>query len=153
MELPFKRHKTLDFLNYDHQFVLLLCWRIRMGLRKSIDPMRIRAYCMCVFDDHLRFHFEMEEKLIFPVLGQKHEIVKKALADHRRINRLLKDETDILKSVNLIEEVLEQHIRFEENILFPEYERKATLDDINKIDDARSTYGIYKEKEWVDKFW
>jgi hemerythrin-like domain-containing protein len=108
---------------------------------------------MCVFDDYLGFHIEMEEKYIFPVLGMDHKMVKKALADHRRINRLLQDQNDMLKSMNSIEELLEQHIRFEDRMLFPEIEKIATPDQSHVIDYAKSMYSIYKEKEWIDKFW
>lgn len=141
-----KIHKKLEFLRDDHQFVSLLCWRIRSGLRKSIDPLRIKAYSMCVFDDYLGFHIEMEEKYIFPVLGMEHKMVKKALADHRRINRVLQNKNDMLKSMNSIEELLELHIRFEDRMLFPEIGKLATSDHYQVIDHAKSMYSIYKEK-------
>jgi len=53
-------------------------------------------------------------------------MVKKAIAQHQRLRRLFNDINDIEKSLSLIEEELEQHIRFEERVLFNEIQKIAT---------------------------
>ena len=59
---PLKRNKALKPFSIDHHHGLLLSWKIRTGLRKSIDPTRIGNYVKWFFEHHLQPHFELEEK-------------------------------------------------------------------------------------------
>lgn len=123
---PLKRHKALQPLSREHHHGLLLSWKIRTGFSKNIDPKRMRKYANWFYKTHLIPHFEMEEKHVFSILDNKHELVKKALADHRRLKRLFAETDNDEKTLSKIEEELEQHIRFEERVLFPEIQNKAT---------------------------
>lgn len=111
---PQKRHKALQPLSREHHHGLLLSWKIRTGFKKKIEPNRIRIYADWFYINHLIPHFEMEEEHIFTLLDSDHELIKKALADHRRIKRLFSEENEDAKTLSKIEEELEQHIRFEE---------------------------------------
>lgn len=123
---PIKRNKLLQPISREHHHGLLLSWKIRNGIAKNIDPLRIKKYVDWFFENHLIPHFEFEEKFIFPVLDPKHELIQKALSEHRRLKRLANDDKNIAKSLSLFEEELEQHIRFEERILFGEIQQHAT---------------------------
>ena len=123
---PQKRHKALQPLSREHHHGLLLSWKIRAGFSKDIDPKRIRTYANWFYENHLIPHFELEEIHIFSILEAENELVKRALAEHRRLKRLFTDKDDDLKRLSKIEEELEQHIRFEERILFPEIQKVAT---------------------------
>ena len=85
---------------------------------------------------HFLAHFYTEEQLIFPILGNTHEGVGKALFEHRRIKRLFVKEKNIIKSLSLIEEDLEKHIRFEERLLFAEIERPPRYPEFATQDSA-----------------
>lgn len=101
-----------------------------------MEPERIKRYADWFFEHHIRPHFEMEEKYLFPILGNDNELVKRALAEHRRLGRLFRDTDTISKSLSLIEEELEKHVRFEERVLFGEIQKVATeaqLETISKI--------------------
>lgn len=76
-----------------------------------------------VFEHHIHPHFEMEETHLFPILGNSSPLIKKARAQHQRLRRLFNDINDIEKSLSLIEEELERHIRFEERVLFNEIQK------------------------------
>ena len=104
---PQKRHKALQPLSREHHHGLLLSWKIRSGFSKAIDPKRMRIYANWFFENHLISHFEMEETHIFPVLDSENELVKRALADHRRIKRLFNEHDDDTKTLSRIEEALE----------------------------------------------
>lgn len=133
---PIKRNKALQPFSRDHHHGLLLCWKIRTGFSKQIEPRRIKRYADWFYNNYLKHHFELEEKHIFPILAYDNELVKRALAEHRRLGRLFNDIEDIKKSLALIEEELEQHIRFEERMLFNEIQKIATekqLQTISKI--------------------
>lgn len=115
---PIKRNEALQPVSREHHQGLLLCWKIRQGLKKNIAPNRMKVYADWFYKEHLLPHFEIEEKYLFPVLGNEHELIIKATAQHRRLTRLFTDQQQLAKSLSFIEEELETHIRFEERVLF-----------------------------------
>ena len=133
MPEPIKREDALKALSRDHHHGLLLCWNIRPGIQRNIATERIKRYVDWFWNNHLRQHFEIEEKLLFPILGNQNELVKQTLAEHRRLKRLFENGNDIHKSINLIEEELEKHIRFEERVLFNEIQKAATKEQLEQI--------------------
>lgn len=111
----------------------------------------MKRYADWFYATHLIPHFQAEEQYIFPVLGNGHKLVEKALFEHRRINRLFVKEKNLLKSVSLIEEELERHIRFEERILFNELERTATAEQLLMVDKLHHEHHFEENTE--DEFW
>lgn len=148
---PQKRHTALQPLSREHHHGLLLSWKIRSGFNKNVDPIRIKTYTDWFFETHLIPHFETEEKHIFPILEHDNELVKRALAEHRRLKRLFSETETDPKTLSKIEEELEQHIRFEERILFPEIQKIATEEQLLHIEK------IHQPESFVDKlddeFW
>lgn len=148
---PQKRHKALQPLSREHHHGLLLSWKIRTGFNKNISPERIKSYADWFFKNHLIPHFEVEESHIFPILDANNELVKRALAEHRRLNRLFTENEDDVKALMKIEEELEQHIRFEERVLFPEIQKVATEEQMIQIEK------IHQPESFIDKlddeFW
>lgn len=130
---PIKRHKAMQPLSKEHHRGLLLSWKIRTGFSKGISMERIKTYLDWYYITHLVPHFEAEEKYVFPILGNENELVKKALAQHRRLDRLFNTPTALKKIISLIEEELENHIRFEERILFNEIQKVATEQQMNTL--------------------
>lgn len=131
--MPIKRNENLKAISREHHHGLLLSWKIRNGLKKQIDPLRIEKYVDWFYKEHLLPHFEIEEKYIFPILNKDNDLVKKALADHRRLIRVIESETDILKKLTTVEEELESHIRFEERVLFNEVQEVASKEQLELI--------------------
>lgn len=131
---PIKRHESLKPLSRDHHQGLQLCWKLRTGLQKNVDPARMMAYCQRFHAEHLVAHFGLEEEAIFPILGNDHELVKRALAEHRRLTRLFSGTDDPITRITRIEEELEAHIRFEERVLFAAIEEVATDEELDRID-------------------
>lgn len=147
---PIKRHQALKPISRDHHFGLLLCWKIRQGFLKNIELDRIKKYTDWFYNVHLKEHFDLEEKYIFSILSPNDKLVKRALAEHRRLARLFEDETNILKSLNLIEEELDLHIRFEERVVFKAVQEIASEEQLQLIE------GVHQHKElddWDDEFW
>ncbi len=123
---PIKRHTYLQPLSRDHHHSLLLCWKIRTGFSKGIEAERIKRYANWFFEHHISPHFELEENQVFPILRSDNELVKRAISEHRRLARLFKGSGNTAKHLSLIGEELEQHIRFEERVLFNEIQKVAT---------------------------
>lgn len=148
---PIKREKALHPLSHDHHHGLLLCWKIRTGINKKIPPERMKNYADWFYSEHLIPHFELEEKYLFPILGSDHEMVTKAIAEHRRLQHLFTSENYTEENLKLIETELEQHIRFEERILLNEIQKFATSEDLETFN-----YNHPKEKfkeNTSDEFW
>ncbi|GGK13312.1 hypothetical protein GCM10007962_04510 [Yeosuana aromativorans] len=146
-----KRHKALQNLSREHHHGLLLSWKIRTGFNKNIEANRIKVYADWFFKTHLIPHFELEETHIFTILKSDNELVKKALSDHRRLKRLFTSTGDDTKTLNKIEEELEQHIRFEERILFPEIQKVATAEQLSLIESIHQPDDF--EDNLNDVFW
>lgn len=147
---PIKRHEVLQPLSRDHHHGLLLCWKIRQGLKKNVTPERIKAYTDWFWKNHLKQHFEAEEKYCFPILPANHENIKRALTEHRRIQRLFTARTELVKNLNFIEEELEKHIRFEERVLFNQIQEIATDQQLQAIETAHAEKF---EDNTTDEFW
>ena len=73
---PLKRAPELQPLSHDHHHGLQLCWKIRTGFSKQIEPDRIKKYSDWFYKTHLKPHFELEEKYVFPILGAENDLVK-----------------------------------------------------------------------------
>ncbi len=148
---PIKRNKDLIPVSRDHHHGLLLCWKIRTGFSKNVSTERIKRYTDWFFETHLMPHFDLEEKYIFPILGNQNELVKKALAEHRCIIALFTDSDDIEHALHMIVETLQEHIRFEERVLFQEIQEVATEEQLNLVGD------LHKDEDYldnlVDEFW
>ncbi|MBJ6366975.1 hemerythrin domain-containing protein [Snuella sedimenti] len=148
---PLKRHKALQPLSREHHHGLLLSWKIRSGLSKNIPVERIKAYTNWFFKTHLVPHFEMEEKHIFPILNEENQLIKRALSEHRNLEHLFNTSRYDEKTLNDIEGTLEAHIRFEERILFPEIQNKATDAQLLLIESIHSPSTF--EDKLDDEFW
>ena len=151
MKNPIKRHEALKPLSREHHHGLLLCWKIREGIKKDVDVERMKRYTDWFLKNYLIPHFEAEEKHVFPVLGDNDVMVKRALAEHRRLKRLFRKKKDIFKTLNLIEEELESHIRFEERVLFNEIQQKASPEELEEIE--KHHHGIKFSDDYEDEFW
>jgi hypothetical protein len=148
---PIKRTPALQPLSRDHHEGLLLCWKIREGLRRNIGPARISGYAKWFYTNYLVPHFREEELFFFPLLGNDHAEVKKALDEHRELHALCATLDDTPDKLLNLADVLERHIRFEERVLFNSLQ-DATTDEIL----SRSGYTENYEKScpaWNDEFW
>lgn len=150
---PIKRHKAIQSISREHYQGLLFCSKIRMGLKKQIEPLRMAKYAKWFYAEHLIPHFEIEEKYLFPVLTPENEMIQKAIKEHRMLTDLCKAEAELATNSNLVllEKTLEAHIRFEERVLFKEIESIATSDQLELINKQ------HKEEKFVDnladQFW
>lgn len=152
---PIKRHNALQPISHEHHQALLVSWKIRMGLKKSIEPQRIKRFCDFFYKSHLAEHFTLEEEYIFPILGATHELITKALADHRTLSELFAQKQADVNTLARIEKGLEEHIRFEERILFSEIQERATEEQLNLVAAVHpgGKEDIKNIERWEDEFW
>ncbi|MCB0726497.1 MAG: hemerythrin domain-containing protein [Ignavibacteria bacterium] len=135
MSNPIKRDPSIQPLSRDHHHGLLLCWKIRTGFSKGVSAERMKLYTDWFYENHIMKHFEIEEKYVFPVLGNDNELVKQALNDHKLIEKLFteKNNSNFENSLKQLSDELEKHIRFEERVLFNEIQLAATVEQLDII--------------------
>jgi iron-sulfur cluster repair protein YtfE (RIC family) len=152
---PIKRHIALQPISHDHHQGLLVCFKIRTGLAKSIAPERIKSFTDFYYQTHLSQHFKLEEAYIFPILGQQHELIKQALAEHILLEKLFQRQDDLPNVLSNIERQLQAHIRFEERVLFTEIQNVATEKELAEVAAIHSDNKEMNEQieSWKDNFW
>ena len=63
---PIKRHEAIKPYSREHHHGLLLCWKIREGLKHEVAIDRIKKYADFLWETQIEPHFKAEEKYIFP---------------------------------------------------------------------------------------
>lgn len=153
---PIKRNTAIAGFSRDHHLGLLLVWKIRQGLQLSIDYDRISAYILFSFEDHLKQHFDEEEQLLFNLLPEDNDLRLSAENDHKELSDLIiKIESAPNRSVIAeFANKLEQHIRFEERILFSYIQDHFSKEQLTSIaKQMEISHGKLHEDQWQDTFW
>lgn len=151
MKTPIKRHISLQPLSRDHHDGLLLKWKINKGISKGVDVSRIRKYVDWFFKEHLIPHFRIEEDHLFTI-DKESDAVKQALLEHKELIRLFNIETKDKDLLVTIGNLLEEHIRFEERVLFNELQAKATDAELKEIDVLHyksTSCDLVEDKFWI----
>lgn len=123
-----KRHSALQPLSREHHGVLVLTLACTRAASSGSDE-KIHAACERVvrqFETDLEPHFRQEEEALLPLLrdaGQD-ELVRRTLDDHTRLRAMAKAlcnrDTVCLGEFG---KTLSDHVRFEEQELFPTAEQ------------------------------
>lgn len=146
-----KRTEYLQPLSREHHHGLLLSWKIRTGFNKNVEVARIKRYADWFYENHIKPHFAAEEKYIFPILGPDDEMVREAVASHRKLEKLFSETVEVEDALKQIEKELESHIRFEERTLFNKIQEVATTDQAKLIDELHTEHQF--EENAQDEFW
>lgn len=150
--IPQKRHTALQPLSREHHQALLLCWKLRQGFSLAVDPDRMLKYAGWFWKSYLAPHFHTEETKLFPILGNDHPGVQKALKQHKELYALFHSTApDTAYTLRQIAFELEQHIRFEERDLFNDIQAAAGPDQLELI--ATSHKEEKFEENIEDMFW
>ena len=153
---PIKRHPAMVSFSKDHHFGLLLVWKIRQGLKKSIEAGRIGKYVLFFFSEDLLKHFWDEEKLLFSRLRADDLLRIQAEEDHAVIYHLIKDIRNQTEDTGLLTQLadrLEKHIRFEERELFNHLQSVIGADELALIEKRIGNDSKEIDEKWDDIFW
>ncbi len=155
---PLKRDKNLVWLSREHHNALLLVWKIRQGLLLKVELFRIVDYTVHLIHEELEPHFQSEEKFVFPELSIHDGNRVKAEQQHKQLRNYF---TEFLsgmaaneQDLNLFANLLEEHIRFEERMLFPIIQQQLSADSLESI--GNSLIAFQENKKcliWQDEFW
>lgn len=151
---PIKRSEQLKPLSHDHHDGLLFVWKIRQGLKNNTDQNIISRYVTWFWENHLQLHFKKEDELLVPLMPADDKLMKRMSEEHEEIEALIHINQNIADEVNLglIADKVNDHIRFEERVLFSHVESSLSgyqLDFISKkllVEPAECS-------KWEEEFW
>lgn len=152
---PIKRHQALVAFSRDHHFGLLLVWKIRQGLDNAVAPERISNYVLYFFEQDLKDHFEEEEQILFPKLPVDHLLRQQAENEHTIIKGLIEQIRKDRANKQLLLQFaqhLQDHIRFEERVLFTAIQ-EVTGDHDEKLNHHGRNRNNEVDSGWNDQFW
>jgi hemerythrin-like domain-containing protein len=151
---PLKRSKELILLSKDHHQGLLLCWKIRSGINKKISAARISDYVSFFSELELKDHFKKEEEIVFSELPSDDSLKSEALKQHEVLQAMICDLGDSnYETLNEFADKLDEHIRFEERILFPHIEKQLPAERIQLLGERMTAIHKNIEDDWKDNFW
>src|SRR5690349_17970214 len=153
---PIKRHPAIIELSKDHHFALLFIWKIREGLKKSVEPERISRYIIHFFDTDLIKHFADEEEVLFNKIPPENRLVKEAIEQHRSIKQIVVDIRNSVNDLNTLEQfadMLEKHIRFEERELFNYLQENISEATLQEVAASLKSRQPKPSGIWNDIFW
>lgn len=148
-----KRNENLIPLSKEHHHGLLCVWKIREGVKRNIEFDRIRNYINFFWENHLENHFETEDAS-FPAL-EGTALNSQMEAEHENLRQLVKN-LNSEGNYNLLLDfanALNDHIRFEERVVFPHYESTLTAKELTEIGEKIKKNSSPKEENYPDEFW
>lgn len=139
-----KRHPALIPLSHDHHHGLILAQLCKKGspeyknLPKTTEEKR--TYAINFYNTELTTHFREEEEILFPVVKGKDaeadSLIDEIISEHRKLEKLVKELESTGEPEDKLDEfgnLLEQHIRKEERVLFQDIQKLLTEDELDTI--------------------
>ena len=153
---PIKRHRAIAEFSRDHHYALLLVWKIREGLKRSVQAERISQYVLFFFETKLLPHFKGEEELLYCQIPSGHKLRIQAVAEHTVMYRMIDDLKGNKQDSELLQKfagILENHVRFEERQLFNYLQENIPESELSKIESGLKVREHVSETGWADAFW
>ena len=151
---PIKRSKELAPLSREHHDGLLFAWKIKQGLANNTPVETLCNYTRWFWSNYLQPHFKVEEKVFVKFLPGDNDLVQQMLKEHAQITNLIVslDKAPASNSLQLLAELINKHIRFEERKLFVYAEQVLGVEQLKEIHNelpAEHSCDI----TWKDEFW
>jgi len=153
---PIKRNRHIVKLSQDHHASLMFCWKIRQGIKYHAAIERMVKYVQYFWEHHFSEHFKEEEEFLFAPL-KNDAAVEKAIDDHQKIKTFVneitfpgtEDQEDILLE---LADMVEEHVRYEERILFPHLEKQLSEEQLENIGSQipdKPLKDTYEDAFWI----
>jgi hemerythrin-like domain-containing protein len=152
---PIKRSQQLAPLSREHHEGLLFAWKIKQGIENKV-PLEIMAkFTLWYWRHHIKPHFFQEEKILMPYMPDNHPMKIKLLEDHDHIRELILGLDDMAdkRSLIILSDLLNTHIRFEERELFVYLEKILSPEQLDTIFHQLEKHPVHCNQEWKDEFW
>ncbi|NLR89877.1 hemerythrin domain-containing protein [Flammeovirga agarivorans] len=115
-----KRNENLIPLSHEHHHGLVFCHRLKK--LNHTDQLTAVRYINDYYENHLRNHFTEEENTLAYLINDE-KIKRRFLNDHNIISNIITNinitPSDVIEQGLALSQIINNHIRFEERILFP----------------------------------
>jgi hemerythrin-like domain-containing protein len=153
---PLTRNEHIKKFSREHHFSLLFCWKIRQGLKADVATDRICKYVQYFWRHHLQPHFREEEDILFAQVTDSQ--VQRAINEHKyigaRIESLTGSDKKERTALAKIADMVDEHVRFEERVLFPHLERKLSEEQLESIGSLlQKHHPSLLQDQYEDRFW
>jgi hemerythrin-like domain-containing protein len=153
---PIKRNEHIVKLSKDHHFTLLFCWKIRNGLKFEVETARMTKYVQYFWQHHMQPHFRDEENIMFSSVQDA--TVQKALDEHALISQQIEALNVAANAtpdeLSALSKMVDNHVRYEERVLFPHLERVLTNEQLDSIGKQLNAHQDAELKDdFADEFW
>ncbi|MCI0441661.1 hemerythrin domain-containing protein [bacterium] len=145
-----KRHESLHALSQHHHFALMESLFIRRADEESAATRdsslrKVAEEFIQFWEKKGKLHFREEEEILIPAYALHFSIendqdVMRMLADHAMIRAKIGKLISLLSNneafeTNLTElgEILQNHVRLEEDVIFPRMEKTLTEEELQKV--------------------
>lgn len=137
-----RRHESLVPLTHDHHLALAQATSLcNVKLHASTGLGKVAEQFLRFYSEHMVAHFRTEEEKLFPLLlepeGDVPEVVTALLNEHIRIHgmaaKIRAGELEGGKVLLELGQLIRDHIRCEEKVLFPLIERTVAEDKLNAL--------------------
>lgn len=151
---PIKRSTQLAPLSREHHDGLLFAWKIKQGLANRTPLETLRNYAMWYWRHHIKPHFFQEEKILVPYMPAGHPMAVRMKEEHDHIRELILglDEEADARTLVLLCDLINNHIRFEERELFGFMEQLLTREKLDEIHAQLEKHPVGGDG-WHDAFW
>jgi len=130
--MPLRRSAQLYPLSWQHHNALMVVLLVKKGIRKAADPGIIGLFLVEFWHETMHAHVEAEESVLAIYINANDLLSKfyaQMLEDHQQMREII----DVMERahpdfvlINQFQQLLEQHIRFEERVFFPALEQKLS---------------------------
>ncbi len=148
-----KRAVALQPLSHQHHNSLMACLLINKGIQKNADPKIISDFIGNLYREDLLPHFSKEEQLVFPTLPTQTRTLLNREHETLRIlaERVNKEKTNTV--ISTFSKLLEQHVRFEERVIFNEVQEINSDEKMEQIAQGLKDTVARKCSDYPNKFW
>lgn len=130
-----KRHKCLHPLSREHHTGLVFAKRLRESDETTASKVKQDFYDY--WEQDLKIHFRKEEEILFPFLSEHFNFDESEIRDfflqHAKIRKMIFEEGSSAEFLQKLGQLIDDHIRFEENKLFPLIECRLKEKDFGEI--------------------
>ena len=153
-----KRDISLQPLSHQHHNALMGVLLLRKGIEKNADKKILKDFTVNWWQKQLDQHMLTEEKVLLPYLS-KHQFNKTYLnvihRDHETIRLLgdrMKVHEDGYNLYNVYADLVEQHIRFEERVVFQKIQEDFSPQQLSQLQNHLPESGT-QFTDYPVKFW
>jgi hypothetical protein len=154
-----KRDKTLQPLSWQHHDTLMACLMLEKGVKKNVEIKVLQDFTRHIWEKDINKHFLLEENYLVPHLRQKQfpeYIIRSLLNDHdllRNVSARLFNGGASYQLFLSFANLLEQHVRFEERLVFEKAQEMIPEEELGKL--ARHFPAEHSSscKDYPVKFW